>query len=247
MRPKDPGLEPPFLGLSLFALPEMHFSALATIIFSALMLASAVPTEKDHGCCVSRAKLELPDTQAISIPDGVKPEYVALAIGTQNYTCTNAGNYTTAGTLSILIDIGCLYASNSTAFKGAQDSAYNLFLTSQNEMPTLDQIQGAIGYPPYILGNHYFTPRDSTIAPKFDFNKSQEGGENAFVVGKQVGGIPSPEGSQNIDWLQLEGTEGKLAKYIFRVNTRGGQPPQSCDKEGQDRTVPYTAKYWFFD
>ncbi|CAE6458935.1 unnamed protein product [Rhizoctonia solani] len=225
----------------------MHLPGFVTIILSALTLALAVPTGKDHGCSVSHAKLDLPDTQAISIPDGVKPEYIVLAIGTQNYTCTNAGNYSTSGVLSILIDISCLHASNSTAFEDVQNSAYNLFLTSQNEMPTLNQIQGAIGYPPFILGDHYFTPRASTIAPEFDFRKSQEGNADAFVIGRQVGGIPSPEGSQNIDWLQLEATEGQLAKYIYRVDTRGGQPPESCSGEGQDRIVPYTAKYWFFD
>ncbi|KAG8731692.1 hypothetical protein FRC11_002898 [Ceratobasidium sp. 423] len=211
------------------------------------MLASAVPTEKDHGCDISRAKLELPDTQAISIPDGVKPEYVALAIGTQNYTCAATGNYTSGGALSMLIDISCLYGSDRKLFEETQDFAYNLLSTSGDNMLTLKQIEAVVGYYSYVLGEHYFIPQDGAIAPKFDFSKSQGENDDTFVVGRQVGGTPSPEGSQNIAWLELERTSGQLSKYIFRVNTRGGQPPQSCDKEGQNITIPYTAKYWFFN
>ncbi|CAE6458922.1 unnamed protein product [Rhizoctonia solani] len=225
----------------------MHFPLFAAIILSALTLALTVPTEKGYGCDVSRAKLDLPNTQVISIPDGVKPEYIVLAIGTQNYTCAAAGNYTSAGALSMLIDISCLYGSDRKLFEDVQDSTYNLFSRSGDSMPTLKQIEAVVGYYPYVLGEHYFIPQDGAIAPKFDFSESQGMNDEAFVVGRQVGGIPSPEGPENINWLQLERTSGQLAKYIFRVNTRGGQPPQSCDKEGQNITVPYTSKYWFFN
>ncbi|KAH7339113.1 hypothetical protein B0J17DRAFT_614451 [Rhizoctonia solani] len=219
----------------------------AIIIALALTIISATPTPNHYGCDVSRAELDLPRTQInISVSSGTEPKYITLAIGTQNYTCTNTGNYSAAGAVSILVDISCLYKSDPNLFENVQDTSYNLFSRSGNGMPTLNEVEAVIGHRPYILGNHYFIPRDGAIVPYFDF-RSQEGYEDdAYMVGQLVGGIPSSEGSKNIDWLQLESIDGKLAKYVFRVDTQGGQPPTSCDKEGYGITVPYTAKYWFF-
>ncbi|CAE6462507.1 unnamed protein product [Rhizoctonia solani] len=224
----------------------MLVSSFATIIISALGLASATPTPKYYGCDVSSAELDLPDVKGISIPAGVKPEYIALGIGTQNYTCTKAGNYTSAGAVAALIDISCLYESDPKLFENVQDYAYNLFPMYGNSMPTWHKIEAIIGHYPHILGDHYFIPKDGAIAPKFDFRSSQKENDNAFTVDKKVGGIPSPEGSHNVDWLHLENTAGSLSKYTFRVDTQGGQPPKSCHKEGHTITVPYATKYWYF-
>ncbi|CAE6462190.1 unnamed protein product [Rhizoctonia solani] len=224
----------------------MRFSVFTTIMALALTLTSATPTRNHYGCDVSHDVLDLPPTQSnISIPNETRPKYITLAVGTQNYTCTNSGTYSAAGAVSILVDISCLYKSDPKLFEDVQNTAYNLFSRSGNGMPTLNQVEALIGHRPYILGNHYFIPWDGAIAPYFDF-RSQEGGDEAYMVGQLVGGITSPEGSQNIDWLQLASIDGELAKYVFRVDTQGGQPPDSCDKEGHNITVPYTAKYWFF-
>ncbi|CUA69799.1 hypothetical protein RSOLAG22IIIB_08720 [Rhizoctonia solani] len=226
----------------------MHFFALAAWIASTVLLVSAAPT-RQYECDVSRARLELPDNQtAVTIPGDAKPEYIALAIGTQNYTCTNGGAYRSDGAVSTLIDISCLYKSDLDLFNDVQGSAYKLLLKSGNNTPSLDRIEDVIGYYPYTLGEHYFIPLNGAIAPKFDFAVSQKGDYNAFTVGRQLGGIPSPNGTQNIDWLQLESVDGHLSKYVFRVDTHGGQPPESCNSLNEDQgiQVPYTAKYWFY-
>ncbi|KAH7325485.1 hypothetical protein B0J17DRAFT_604410 [Rhizoctonia solani] len=218
----------------------MLFSAFATVVISTLGLVSATPTQKYYGCDISHAELDLPDTKGISIPKGMKPEYITLGIGTQNYTCTKAGNYTSAGAVATLIDISCLYESKPELFEDVQDYAYNLFPMYGHNMPTWHKIEAVIGHYPHIIGDHYFIPKDGAIAPKFDFRRSQKGDNNAYTVDKRAGGIPSPEGSRHIDWLQLESTAGQLSKYTFRVDTQGGQPPKSCHKEGHTITVPYT-------
>ncbi|KAJ1302938.1 hypothetical protein OPQ81_003235 [Rhizoctonia solani] len=220
---------------------------LTTVILSPLVFVWAVPTQTSYDCDISRAKLDLLNTQSISIPDTVKPEYIALAIGTQNYTCSNTRNYSSDGALSILLDVSCLYRSDPKLFRNIQNSTYDLLLTSGSNAPSLHEIKEVTGYYPYILGDHYFIPQDGTIAPMFDFMRSQDENDDSSVVGRQLGGIPSPEGSRNINWLLLEGTDGHLARYIFRVDTQGGQPPESCHQIGQKITVPYTAKYWFFN
>ncbi|KAB5589396.1 putative effector protein [Ceratobasidium theobromae] len=223
----------------------MLVSSLAAVIASAMALVSASPMKKWHGCDVSGAELDLPSTNVISVPKGTKPEYIVLGIGTQNYTCTAAGNYTSAGAVATLIDISCLYQYNPKLFEDVQDRVYNLMPMYGHNIPSWHKIEAVLGHYPYIVGDHYFIPEDGAIAPKFGFRRSGKGDVDAFTVDKRVGGIPSPENSRNIDWLQLQSTAGELSKYTFRVDTQGGQPPKSCHKEGHTITVPYTTKYWF--
>jgi hypothetical protein len=77
-------------------------------------------------------------------------------------------------------------------------------------------------------GDHYFITNPVTgsgISPKWDFTHTK--GPDAFVVGARVGGLTAPTGSKDIDWLQLSNVQGKLTQQIYRVDTRGGQPPTS--------------------
>lgn len=64
----------------------MIFPTFSSVLVSALALgAYATPTQKYYGCDISGAELELPYHMkgGISIPDGVKPEYITLGVGTQ--------------------------------------------------------------------------------------------------------------------------------------------------------------------
>ncbi|KAG9101221.1 hypothetical protein FRC06_003261 [Ceratobasidium sp. 370] len=222
----------------------MIVAAAAAVFLSALSLVSAAPAQKSYGCDVSDALLDLPSTNVLKIPTDAKPNYIALGVGTQNYTCTAAGNYTSAGAVAVLIDIGCLYEYDTKLFDDIQDKVYNLIPMYSHQKPSWHKIEAMLKYYPYILGDHYFTARDGAIAPVFDFRaRSKKGDENAFTIDKRVAGIPSPDGKKNVDWLQLQSVAGQLAKYTFRVDTKGGVAPKSCSKEGHVITVPYTTKY----
>jgi Protein of unknown function (DUF3455) len=87
-----------------------------------------------------------------------------------------------------------------------------------------------LGKTPLDLGQHYFITNPETgtgIVPRFDFTASQNN-PNAFVDAKKVGDLPDPYNSTaDVDWLQLQGFLGDLAKTVFRVNTKGGQPATS--------------------
>jgi hypothetical protein len=64
-------------------------------IFIAMLsvcLANAHPTKKT-GCDLSSARLEFPDDQTVIADPTGAPRYIALGVGTQNYTCTDAGTY----------------------------------------------------------------------------------------------------------------------------------------------------------
>jgi hypothetical protein len=74
------------------------------------------------------------------------------------------------------------------------------------------------------LGVHDFVKYNGTLTPTFDFTSSQ-GDPNAIFFGKKIEDVPSPDGSDNVDWLVLQNVLGKLANTVYRVNTVKGQPP----------------------
>jgi hypothetical protein len=42
------------------------------------------------------------------------------------------------------------------------------------------------------------------------------------------------------------GDEGCVAKEIYRINTAGGNPPESCTGQKEAFEVEYSAEYWFY-
>lgn len=104
----------------------------------------------------------------------------------------------------------------------------------------------------------------SGINPKWDFTSqgADAGKSDAFVVAAKVNDAAAPTGSQDIDWVQLGSLTGNLAKQVYRVETRLGQPPASvsiqviayrqsmllikcpqCTVGSKDIQVKYTAFY----
>lgn len=209
------------------------------------------------GCPVSSAVLSLPTNQtALAVPDGTKPVAIVLGIGTQNYTCTAAGNYTcvfppfcrmlvliaiiyrSAGAVATLFDVSCLY--KTPLFPRIQDDIMRLPANKR------DALVKAMKPTPLHTGDHYFITNPITgtgISPKFA--QAANGGAIFTTVAKK-GGVKSPSGAQHIDWLQLTSVQGDWASTVFRVDTVQGQSPATCAKAGDTVQVPYAAKYWFY-
>ena len=80
-----------------------------------------------------------------------------------------------------------------------------------------------------LIGNHYFINDNGTLSPKFDFTSvgPLKGNPNAFVVAAKAVDVPAPDSTRDIDWLELKAVSGEVADEVFRVETRGGQPPTS--------------------
>lgn len=86
--------------------------------------------------------------------------------------------------------------------------------------------------------------------PAFDFSA---GGDAALGMGLMAvdtkGAAPS-DAAVNVPWLLLKraesAVEGQAIGQIYRVETRGGQPPANCDgkAEGDVVSVDYAAEYW---
>jgi hypothetical protein len=134
-----------------------------------------------------------------------------------------------AGALAELFDISCLPPSK---FDALTSGAYNLWIKAPSSATPQDIIDAlaSVGSPE-VLGQHYFinNPAGTGLSPKWDFTSASESGHpDAFVIGARTGDIPAPTNpTVNIDWLSLSNAGGNLADQVFRVQTRGGQPPTS--------------------
>ncbi|GLB42193.1 putative protein of unknown function (DUF3455) [Lyophyllum shimeji] len=213
---------------------------------SCALAAPSVESKKRASCDISKATIAYPQGQSLPAPTHT-PSYIAIALGTQNYTCSSAGTYTNVGALAELFDIACLY--NTPVFANIQDSVYDLW----KFMPPAISAQSVItslhgSSSPAILGQHYYVTNPVTgtgASPKWDFTSqgATKGNVDAYVVAAKSAGITAPTGKQDVDWVQLKAVTGKLAAEIYRVDTRGGQPPATCTP-GESTVVKYVAKYW---
>jgi len=182
------------------------------------------------------------DFHGLPVPTDSKPTYVALGVGVQNYTCTAAGNFTSAGAVAKLYDISCL--QGNSGFATLQDKAV---ATSDRG---LSLIEGLLAGTTIFLGDHFFVSNPTGaagISPDFDFRAGiKKGDPNGFVILKKTGDVPSAS-SKNVDLLALDALPGfgTLAKHVFRMDTALGQPAATCTP-GSTTSVKYAAKYFFF-
>jgi len=207
---------------------------------SICLLVTAIPGKAVYSCDVSGAHLQLPSNQTqLVIPPSQVPKFIAVGSGVQNYTCSASGTYTSVGALATLFDVSCL--AKSPLLTSVPELVYD----ANGVIPVLTKL---LGKTPLKLGQHLFITNpvtNSGVVPRFDFTASQND-PNAFVDATKVGDILAPSDPEsNVDWLQLQGFLGDLAKTVFRVNTKGGQPSASCTP-GDTASIPYAALYWFF-
>ncbi|KAJ4474203.1 hypothetical protein C8R41DRAFT_775336 [Lentinula lateritia] len=232
------------LGASIVPIPL----EVSNVSFRSRQLASPFDTSSS-GCTVSTAIV--PNQGGELLHPTYNVTQIGLGIGTQNYSCSSTGNYTSVGAVAELYDVSCEYFT--AAFSNVSAEAYRLWAaapTYYTESTLIDVLYAYRGTPsvPSILGQHYFVPNPtgSGLSPKWDFTSELFAGNNAaYVIGRTVGDIPSPDGSTNIDWLYLINVQGGLAQEVYRTNTTGGQPPAECTP-GSTVAVKYTSLYCGF-
>lgn len=206
---------------------------------------------KLSGCPLTSAKLRVPANQtAVTVPSG-SPAFVALGVGVQNYTCSAAGTFASAGAVAKLFDISCLV--NTPFFAGIQDLVFAVSGNAKGQA-LISKVESVLKASPVTLGDHYFIPNPAVngtgLTPVFDFRAGvKKGDTSGFVAVKKLGNTPSPAGTANVDWLMLQNIGGaiggSLANMVMRVDTKSGQPPASCTPNATI-SVPYTTKYWMY-
>ncbi|KAG7448719.1 uncharacterized protein BT62DRAFT_965253 [Guyanagaster necrorhizus] len=222
------------LGFSLLALPSVVYA----LAMPSPNLHNSPQRSSSCSCDLSGARLVFPDGSAIASPSGA-PSFIGLGIGAQNYTCTTDGVYSNIGAVAKIFDISCLLGT--LLFDHIQDLAIAAWQHAQNA----ESVPSKLCLGIRVLGDHFFITNPVTgsgISPKWDFTASLHDSE-AFVVAAKSGSMPAPTGSSDIDWLVLDRVLGSLATQVYRVDTRGGQPPAKCTSGSAPITVKYTAKY----
>jgi hypothetical protein len=138
-----------------------------------------------------------------------------------------------AGAVVEVFDISCL--SGTSLFNTIQNYAFDIWNNGSASNVTTQDVIDTLGHDPIVLGQHYFVANGTdpvtgspAISPVWDFTSGAEkGNTEAFVIAAVVGDIPAPTGTDDVDWLQLKNVEGELADTVYRIDTKGGQPPTS--------------------
>ncbi|KAF8515961.1 hypothetical protein JB92DRAFT_2542830, partial [Gautieria morchelliformis] len=196
-------------------------------------------------CDVSNAKLDIPSGQTnVTLPSGVKPRFITVGLGTQNYTCSSSGTYINVGAVAELLDISCLVSDK--AFTSLRKRAP--FPDSDAVWEHEARVRALLGPNRLRLGQHYFETNPTGAAgvtPVFDFRGDLlKNDSQAFTAVTKLGGLLAPTNStQDVDWLELSTFQGNAASFVFRVDTHFGQPPKTCQPGSAQIQVRYSAKY----
>lgn len=150
------------------------------------------------------------------------------------------------GALATLYNASCLAANYPDLIAIAPDVAINIPLPPDPSTP----------FPPAnleLLGHHYFS--DATT-PIFNLDTTPEH-QYGIAISKKKAQMDAPAnavkgengvGDGAVAWLYLETIDGTVGGYksVYRVNTAGGQPPESCANMPSSFTVQYAADYYFY-
>lgn len=208
------------------------FSVLVSLL--TLVVAGADHVPPLHSRSKSTAcDLQLPTSSLPQVPGNTTLKFVALGVGTQNYTCTGedqAGGVTLSnGAVATLFDI------TETLCTTSGRGSLRLFGRHTDNTWGFDR----------QLGHHYFTP---DLVPTFDLLHTHF---HTFVSARKNASVPAPGQSKlplpSIDWLYLvpdrnKPNTGDIAA-VYRVNTLGGVAPFNCVN---NVSVFYMAQYWFY-
>lgn len=217
----------------------------ALFAFSYTISAAALPKSSQlapRALTVSRPE----SSSGLPTPSG-SLQYIALGLGTQNYTCASSPGSTTVAPVSI---VAVAKLSNAGPFLQSHPDMIDNLSGLTLGLSTMTGIDAAkLMNLPY-LGQHFFTATPSS--PEFDLTTV-----SARLVAKKLASVAAPAdacaGPNNagaVDWLQL-GDNGAGLCYggvssVYRVETAGGKAPATCAGKNGVFTVPYAAQYWFY-
>jgi len=193
----------------------------------------------------------LPTSTLPAPPSGLALKYIALGLGTQNYSCpsTTSTPPLAIGALATLYDATHLFSTTSSL------GATALSILTCGLTCLADSLNSSLSLP--RLGHHYF---DAVGRPTFDLSlaDSSAAGSGPLLSAKKSASGPAPSGAckgrnkaEAVDWLMLVDNEAGLSRdvsVVYRVETVGGKVVGvGCDGSGS-ATVgsDYAALYWFY-
>lgn len=126
-----------------------------------------------------------------------------------------------------MFDISCLYGTPE--FNTIQNDAYNIWNACPDTDPLNPQIAQEMENQFNVTedGQHYFSLLNGALEAVWDLTSSgpYTGNPGAIAYAHKINSVASPDGPNNIAWVELVVDAGNLAKTIYRINTVAGQPP----------------------
>jgi hypothetical protein len=130
-----------------------------------------------------------------------------------------------------LFDVSCLFGTPE--FATIQTDAFEAWDscpdsgTNPLSAAMAQQIQDRFNLT--VDGQHYFVNQSNGLEAVWDLTSSGpfKGNSNAIVFAHKVKTANSPDGSDNVAWVELKKDSGGLANTVYRTNTVKGQPPPS--------------------
>ncbi|KAF9525590.1 hypothetical protein CPB83DRAFT_859261 [Crepidotus variabilis] len=223
-------------------------SAACVLPFVCVSANNGQPSYGGSNCDVSKATISgLPASLAQNSSSPLSPSFIAVALGTQNYTCSAAGNYTNIGAVAELFDISCFYGQK--LFDESQDIAIQAWKYAPSGMTPAEFVKQA-HVSQWVFGQHFYVPNPNggnTTNPEWNFVSGNRfnGNPDAYVIAARLASAAAPTGSQDIDWVHLKNVKGSAAQEVYRTDTRLGQPPASCTPGSAPIQVRYSSKYYF--
>lgn len=199
--------------------------------------------------------------------------HVLIGRGTQNYTCD--GNATSSkpvanGAVATLFNASCIAANYPDLLSTMPDVAL------QFPVPSVDDISnsggggggggsrspnsGSDAAAAYLGGFHYFTDPTTPV-----FNLDTTAHDLGVATVKKANATSAPmnalpgsngRGFGSVPWLKLvsnttaaaaaAATNTVVYKEVYRLQTAGGQPPETCVGQPASIQVDYAAQYWFY-
>ena len=190
-----------------------------------------------------QATLQPPNSTLPAPLPGLSLKYVALGLGTQNYTCATSDSTSLPapiGAAANLYDTTAAVAAVASAPSSTVQRALNAVscaADSENTAGGLKQI-----------GHHYF---DAAGTPTFDLTP-----QGLLLKAKKVDTMTAPsgacagrDGAGAVPWLMLQddGTGRSVGlTQVFRVETAGGNAPPTCDGAAPSIQQDYAALYYLY-
>jgi len=227
----------------------MRQSTLLSALLASTATALALPSITLRSSSSSLALTQPSSSLAPAPPSGTVLKYVALGVGTQNYTCATPSSAAVApasfGAMAQLYNAGSYLERIPEMMESLPAMALGVYTFSHGEIA----LATLLGLP--VLGEHHF---NSAMQPTFDLFAV-----NAQLLGKKTGDIPAPTESCDgpdtegaVDWLYLtDASNGDGATFggvtaVYRIETAGGKCPTTCESSAAEFDVPYAAEYWFY-
>ncbi|KAK7525803.1 uncharacterized protein IWZ02DRAFT_374591 [Phyllosticta citriasiana] len=205
--------------------------------------------QQASSCDISSVTMPLSDASSPTpLPQpapGLTLSHVAVGRGTQNYTCSGLSateSPKALGAVATLFNATCAAANSPSLLYDTPAIAL------QYDIPTAASALEA--YSILLSGHHYFT---NASTPFFNLDTADH---NWGVVALQKAasasapstGSGAAASNGSCAWLQLAARDepGLAWKEVYRLNTAGGNAPDTCEDIDGDFEVQYAATYWFW-